>query len=103
MTWAQGEFTGSGTVDINDLTVVLANYDQTQNGAAGNGLSAVPEPGALRGRRECWAVGLPPGGSGGERRKETRREASQVKTAWFVRWSGFCPKPTGGPGGRLTR
>ncbi len=47
MTWGQGEFTGSGTVDINDLTVVLAHYDQTQSASAGNGLSAVPEPGAL--------------------------------------------------------
>ena len=34
MTWSQGEFTGSGTVDINDLTIVLANYNQTA-GAAG--------------------------------------------------------------------
>ena len=29
MTWTDGEFTGSGTVDINDLTIVLANYGQT--------------------------------------------------------------------------
>ena len=29
MTWAQGEFTGDGTVDINDLTIVLAHYGQT--------------------------------------------------------------------------
>ena len=40
--WSQGEFTGSGTVDINDLTIVLANYGQTA-GAAG-ALTAVPEP-----------------------------------------------------------
>jgi hypothetical protein len=26
MTWSQGEFTGSGTVDINDLIIMLANY-----------------------------------------------------------------------------
>ena len=26
MTWTQGEFTGDGTVDINDLTIVLAHY-----------------------------------------------------------------------------
>ena len=25
MTWSQGEFTGDGTVDVNDLTIVLAN------------------------------------------------------------------------------
>jgi hypothetical protein len=47
MTWDQGEFTGSGTVDINDLTVVLANYNQTVGASAGAGLAAVPEPSAL--------------------------------------------------------
>ena len=46
-TWSQGEFTGSGTVDINDLTIVLANYNQTVSAAAGGGPTAVPEPGAL--------------------------------------------------------
>ena len=46
MTWGQGEFTGSGTVDINDLTIVLANYNQTVAASAG-GFSAVPEPGAV--------------------------------------------------------
>ena len=40
MTWSQGEFTGSGTVDINDLTIVLANY----NTSVGSSISAVPEP-----------------------------------------------------------
>ena len=29
MTWTQGEFTGSGTVNINDLTIVLAHYNDT--------------------------------------------------------------------------
>ena len=29
-TWTQGEFTGDGTVDINDLTIVLANYGTTR-------------------------------------------------------------------------
>ena len=46
MTWAQGEFTGSGTVDINDLTIVLSNYN-TSVGSSAAGLSAVPEPGTL--------------------------------------------------------
>jgi hypothetical protein len=45
MTWTQGEFTGSGTVDINDLTIVLADYGQSAGAAAGVG--AVPEPGTL--------------------------------------------------------
>jgi probable HAF family extracellular repeat protein len=40
-TWFDGDFTGSGTVDINDLTIVLANYDQTVGAA---GIKAVPEP-----------------------------------------------------------
>ena len=44
MTWSQGEFTGDGTVDINDLTIVLANYGQTA-GAAGRP-ATVPEPAA---------------------------------------------------------
>ena len=43
--WAQGEFTGSGTVDINDLTIVLAHYNQSF-GSAG-GIAAVPEPSVL--------------------------------------------------------
>ena len=46
MTWSQGEFTGSGTVDINDLTIVLAHYNQTAGSSAAT-LSAVPEPGTL--------------------------------------------------------
>jgi hypothetical protein len=45
MTWTQGEFTGSGTVDINDLTIVLAHYNQSF-GSAG-GIAAVPEPSVL--------------------------------------------------------
>ena len=45
-TWAQGEFTGDGTVDINDLTIVLAHYGQTAGASAG-GISAVPEPSTL--------------------------------------------------------
>ena len=45
-TWAQGEFTGDGTVDINDLTIVLAHYGQSLGSSAG-GMAAVPEPSAL--------------------------------------------------------
>ena len=47
MTWTQGEFTGDGTVDINDLTIVLANYGASAGASAGGDLAAVPEPGAL--------------------------------------------------------
>jgi autotransporter-associated beta strand protein len=44
MTWTQGEFTGDGTVDINDLTIVLANYNQTIGSSAAGAIKAVPEP-----------------------------------------------------------
>ena len=46
-TWANGEFTGDGTVDINDLTIVLAHYDQTPSSSAAGNPSAVPEPAGL--------------------------------------------------------
>ena len=39
-TWAQGEFTGDGTLDVNDLTIVLANFGHS----AAAGINAVPEP-----------------------------------------------------------
>ncbi len=45
-TWTTGDFTGSGVVDINDLTIVLANYNQSYSASAG-GLAAVPEPSAV--------------------------------------------------------
>ena len=38
----QGEFTGDGTVDINDLTIVLANYGKTDG--ASIAVAPVPEP-----------------------------------------------------------
>ena len=47
MSWSQGEFTGDGTVDINDLTIVLAHYNQTFGASAAGNVSAVPEPSAL--------------------------------------------------------
>ncbi len=47
MTWPQGDFTGDGKVDINDLTIVLANYNTSVGSSAGPGIGAVPEPGAL--------------------------------------------------------
>jgi hypothetical protein len=43
-TWTQGEFTGDGTVDINDLTIVLANYGGTLGSSPPD---AVPEPSTL--------------------------------------------------------
>ena len=44
MGWTQGEFTGDGTVDINDLTIVLAHYNQSVGAAS---LAAVPEPSSV--------------------------------------------------------
>ena len=46
MIWATGDFVGDGKVDINDLTIVLANYGQTAGASAG-GMAAVPEPSAV--------------------------------------------------------
>jgi hypothetical protein len=44
MNWSQGDFNNDGQVDINDLTIVLANYN-TSDGSVG--LKAVPEPSCL--------------------------------------------------------
>ena len=44
--WSQGEFTGDGTVDLNDLTIVLANFGESA-GAPAAGIHAVPEPSAI--------------------------------------------------------
>ena len=43
MTWSTGDFNQDGQVDINDLTIVLAHYNQT----AGSSLAAVPEPSSV--------------------------------------------------------
>ena len=45
-TWGTGDFTGDGQVDINDLTIVLSNYNHSI-AARGGSLSAVPEPATL--------------------------------------------------------
>jgi probable HAF family extracellular repeat protein len=46
MTWSQGEFTGDGTVDVNDLTIVLAHFGQSL-GSPPAAMAAVPEPASL--------------------------------------------------------
>ena len=46
MTWSTGESTGDGTVDINDLTIVLAHYGQSA-GSPAAAVAAVPEPSCL--------------------------------------------------------
>ena len=42
MTWTSGDFNGDGTVDINDLTIVLSNYG-SMAGSSGRP-ATVPEP-----------------------------------------------------------
>jgi hypothetical protein len=44
--WTSGEFTGDGTVDINDLTILLTNFGPSLTAPVG-GASAVPEPAAM--------------------------------------------------------
>ena len=63
MTWAQGEFTGDGTVDINDLTIVLANYND-----------------------DDWGVG---------RRHRRRARAGRMAACWPPGWSACWPTPGG--------
>ena len=45
-TWSQGEFTADGTVDINDLTIVLAHYGNSSSSSA-PAAAAVPEPSTI--------------------------------------------------------
>ena len=45
LTWSQGNFAGDGTVDINDLTIVLANFGKTYG--TGGGIASVPEPSTI--------------------------------------------------------
>ena len=54
MTWAQGEFTGDGTVDINDLTIVLAHYG---NSSSRRPPQRPPSPSRPPSR---WCLPLPP-------------------------------------------
>ena len=44
--WNRGDLNGDGKVDVNDLTIVLANYNRTAAFAVAGSVSAVPEPGA---------------------------------------------------------
>jgi hypothetical protein len=53
MTWSQGDFNGDGTVDVSDLSKVLTNYNKTA-GLSAAGTAPVPEPGAVA----MLAVGL---------------------------------------------
>ena len=48
MNWGTGDLIGDGTVDINDLTIVLTNYNTSVNTSPSVSFSgAVPEPGSL--------------------------------------------------------
>ena len=44
MTWTTGDFTGDGTVDINDLTIVLAHFNDSAGSSAAGSVSAAPSP-----------------------------------------------------------
>ena len=44
MAWNEGDFNGDGTVDVNDLTIVLSSFGDT---AGSSSPAAVPEPSAL--------------------------------------------------------
>ena len=44
MAWSQGDFTGDGTVDMNNLTIVLSNFGY---GVTAPSPASVPEPSAL--------------------------------------------------------
>ena len=46
MTWAAGDFNYDGQVDVNDLTIMLSNFGEGI-GSGRAGPAAVPEPGAM--------------------------------------------------------
>ena len=46
MAWDSGDFNGDGNVDVNDLTIVLANFGSRLSAPPAS-LAAVPEPCAL--------------------------------------------------------
>ena len=86
MTWAQGEFTGDGTVDINDLTIVLRTTTRAWRSAEP---AAVPEPsspaplgvvaaGVLGYFWRCWWIGWRRAAreAGIAERSQTRRPAA---------------------------
>jgi probable HAF family extracellular repeat protein len=52
--WADGDFNGDGSINIQDLSNVLTNYDKSIGAAATPGIKAVPEPATL----SLWTVGL---------------------------------------------
>ena len=66
MTWYTGGFTGDGAVDINDLTIVLATTNQTAGASAG-GMAAAPNRRPCCCRPRRWSACSPMrGGSGGK-------------------------------------
>ena len=46
MRWSQGDLNYDAKVDINDLTIVLSNYNQSL-GASATSMAAVPEPSTI--------------------------------------------------------
>ena len=46
MSWSTGDFIGDGTVDVNDLTILLSNFGETA-GSSAAGMAAVAEPSTI--------------------------------------------------------
>ena len=58
MSWTTGEFTGDGTVDINDLTIVLRTTTRPWARSPVPNCPPCPNRRACRrGRPACWPVG----------------------------------------------
>ena len=55
--WATGDFNGDAKVDINDLTIVLTNYNQTYSALRHPRRAGTQHAGAVR-RGPGWAIGL---------------------------------------------
>ena len=47
MTWTTGDFNGDGRVDVNDLTILLSNFGQSL-GSSAAAMAPVPEPASWR-------------------------------------------------------
>ena len=82
MSWSTGDFNGDGKVNVNDLTVVLANYGTT----AAARPAAVPEPGAL----VLLGVGAMAALAFAKRRRDSRHRAGTIVPAVV----GLVPRPT---------
>ena len=87
MAWSQGDFIGNGTVDINDLTVVLANYNTTYSAS----IKAVPEPSSVL-LIGVAVLGLAACAAAGEDRLSIRRTPNaKGPSVWVAVLYAFAP------------